>query len=63
MNVNGSNVILSDSFGVVHISEKTEKLLGNKNITTNIYRIQAYDSVMYGYVFIGLIDFIMNNKL
>ena len=25
-----------------------KKFIGNKNMTTNIYRIQAYDSIMCG---------------
>ena len=41
----GNNVTYFDSFGVEHIPEKIEKIIGNKIITTNI--IQAYDSVIY----------------
>ena len=29
----------------------------NKNIITNIFRIQAYDSILWGYFCIGFIDF------
>ena len=29
---------------------------------TNVYRIQAYDSVMCGYFCIGFIDFMLNIK-
>ena len=32
-----------DSFGVEHVPKIVEKLIGNKNITENIYRIQAYN--------------------
>ena len=32
------------------------------SITTNIYRIQAYDSVMCGYSCIGFIDFMLKGK-
>ena len=38
-----------------------KKLIGNKNII-NIYRIQAYDSLMGGYFCIGLIDFMLKGK-
>ena len=38
-----------------------KKLVGNKN-KTNIYRIQAYDSVMCGYFWIGFIDFMLKGK-
>ena len=36
--------------------------MGNKNIITNIYRIQAYDSIMWVYFCIGFIDFILKSK-
>ena len=29
---------------------------------TNIYRVQAYNSVMCGYLCIGFIDFMLNGK-
>ena len=35
--------------------------MGNKNIT-NIYRIQAYNSIMCGYFCIGFIDFMLMLK-
>ena len=36
--------------------------IGNKNIITNIYRIQAYDSILYGYFCIEFIDFMFKGK-
>ena len=39
-----------------------KKLVGNKNIKTNIYRIQVYDSVMCRYFWIGFIDFMLKGK-
>ena len=33
--------------------------MGNKNIITNIYRIQTYNSIMCGYVCVGFIDFML----
>ena len=36
--VNVNNIKYSDSFGVEHIPRKIRKFIGNKNITTNIYR-------------------------
>ena len=44
--VNGNNIIYFDSFGVKHIPKKIKNVKGNKNITTNIYRIQAYDWIL-----------------
>ena len=55
--VNGNNVTYFESFGVEHIPKEIRKFIGNKNIITNIYRIQAYDSIMCGYCYIGFIDF------
>ena len=36
--------------------------IGNKNIKTNIFRVQASNSIMYGYFGIGFIDFMFENK-
>ena len=38
------------------------KFIGNKNIITNIYRIQAYDSIIWGYLCIGFIDFMLKGE-
>ena len=38
------------------------KFIAYKKIITNIYRIQAYDSIMCGYFCIGFIDFMFNRK-
>ena len=40
--VNGNNIKYFDNFGVEHIPKEIKIFLGNKNIITNIYRIQAY---------------------
>ena len=37
------------SFGVEHILKEIRQFIENKNIVRNIYRIQAYDSVIWGY--------------
>ena len=55
--MNGNNIIYFDSFGVEHIPKKIKKFIGNKNIITNIYSIQAYNSIMCGYFCIGFINF------
>ena len=57
--VNANNIVYFDSFGVEHIPKEIKKFIGNKNIIKNIYRIQAYDLVMCGYICIGFIDFIV----
>ena len=49
-------------FGVKRIAKQIEKFLRNKNVITNIYKIQAFNSIMYGYFCIGFIDFMLNGK-
>ena len=60
--VSNNDVTYFDSFGVEHIPKEIIKFIGNKNIKTNIFRIQAYDSVMCGYFCIGFIDFMLKDK-
>ena len=57
-----SNAIYFDSFGVEHIPKEIKKFIGNKNITTNIYRVQGYESIICGYFCIGFIDFTLKGK-
>ena len=42
--------------------KKLKKFFENKNVITNIYRIQAYDLIMCGYFYIGFIDFMLKGK-
>ena len=51
-----------ESFGVEHIPKEIKKFVGNKNVTTNIYRIQENDSIIYGYFCIGFTDFMLKSK-
>ena len=61
--VNSSNnVTYFDSFGVEHIPKEIKAFIGNKNIKTNIFSIQAYDSIMRGYFRIGFINYMLNEK-
>ena len=62
MYVNNNNVTYFDSFGVEHIPKEIKEFVRNKNIKTNIFTIQAYDSVMCGHVSIGFIDFMLKRK-
>ena len=57
-----NNVPYFDYFGVEHIPKEIKAFINNKNITTNIFRIQAYDSIMCGYFCIGFIDYILAEK-
>ena len=61
--VSNNDVTYFDSFGVENIPKEIKAFIANKNITTNIFRIQAYDSVMCGYFCIGVIDFILAGKM
>ena len=38
------------------------KFIARKKIITNIYRIQAYDSIMCGYFCTGFINFMFNGN-
>ena len=59
---NRSEIVYSDSFGVEHVSKEIKEFVGNKNITANIFGVQANNSVIYGYVCIGFIDFMLASK-
>ena len=60
--MNGDNVTYFDSLGVEHIPNEIKKIMENKNITTSIYRIEANDSILCVYFWIGCIDFILKGK-
>ena len=60
--VQNNDVTYFDSFGVESIPKEIITFIGNKNIITNIFWIQAYDSIMFGYFCIGLIDFMLAGK-
>ena len=56
------NATYFDSFGVEHIPKKLEKSLGKKNISRNIYRIEACDSIVCRYFCIKFIDFMLTER-
>ena len=62
MHVNGDNFTYFDSFGVEYILKEIKKFMGKKTITTNIYIIQANDSIMCGYFCIGFINVMLKGK-
>ena len=57
-----NDITYFDSFGVEHIPKEIKAFIKNKNIKTNIFRIQAYDSIMCGYFCIRFIDFMFKGK-
>ena len=60
--MNAEYVTYFDSFGVGYIPKEIKNFIGNKKSMTNIYRIQAYDSIMCGYICIGFVDFMLKGK-
>ena len=60
--VKDNEITYFDSFGVEHVPKEIKKLIGHKNIKTNIFRIQADSSITRGYFCIGFIDFILAGK-
>ena len=69
--VKTNEVIYFDSFGVEHIPKEINKFIDttkssslerNKKIKANIFRIQAYDSIMCGYFCIEFINYILKGK-
>ena len=70
MYVNNNDVTYFDSFEVEHISKEIKTFIScplssallNKNIKANIFRVQAYDSIMCGYFCIGFLDFMLAGK-
>ena len=57
--VKNIEIIYCDNFGVELVPKEIEKFIGNKNIKTNIFRIQANNSIMGGYFCIGFIDIML----
>ena len=61
--VKTNEVIYFDSFGIEHIPKEINKFIGsNKKINANIFRIQAYDSIMCRYFCIEFINYMLKGK-
>ena len=60
--ISNNDVTCFDSFGVQHIPKETKTIISNQNIKANIFRIQAYDSIMCGYFCTGFINFMLTGK-
>ena len=60
--VHNDNVTYFNSFRSEHIPKEIKTFINSKNIKTNIFRIQAYDSIMCKYFCIGFIDFMLAGK-
>ena len=64
-------MVYFDSFGIEHIPKEINKFIrskelgsavGNNKIKSNIFRIQAYDSIMCGYFCIEFINYMLKGK-
>ena len=62
MYATNNNVTYFDSFGVEHIPIEIKIFIEKSIVVTNIFRIQAYDSIISGYFCNGFIDFILKGK-
>ena len=63
MYVHNDDVIYFDSFGVEHIPKEIKTFIDRSlSITTSIFRMEAYDSIMCVYFCIGFIDFVFTGK-
>ena len=59
--VNLKYTVYFDSFGIEHIPKEINKFINN-DIKSNIFRIQAYDSIMCGYFCIEFINYMLEGK-
>ena len=57
-----SEVIYFDSFGAEYVAKEIKKFIGNKNIISKIFRLQAYGSVMCGYFCVKFINYLLKDK-
>ena len=62
MYVSNNDVTYFDSSGVEYIPKEIKTFIRNKNIKTNLFRIQAYDSIMCWYFCIGFGNFMLPGK-
>ena len=60
--VKNKKVVYFDSFGVEHVPKEIIKFIKNKGIIANIFRLQAYYSLMCGYFCIKFIYYRFDDK-
>ena len=51
-----------DSFGVEHVPKEIKTFIDKSIVVTNIFRTQAYDSVLCVYLCIGFINYMLAGK-
>ena len=57
-----NNVTYFDSFGIEHVPKKSKMFIDKSIIIGNIFRIQAYNSLICVYFYIGFIYFMLPGK-
>ena len=57
-----NSVTYFDSSEVEHIPKKIKIFIDKSIVVANIFRIQAYNSIMCGYICIGFINFMFAGK-
>ena len=62
LNTKNDTITCSESFVVEYVPKEMKKFRGNTNILSNIYRIQTYDSIIFGFFCTGFVNFMLNNK-
>ena len=60
--VSNNNATYFDSFGVAHIPKEVLKNHRKENFVINIYRIQVFHLIMYGYFCSRFNDFILKGE-
>ena len=60
--VKDNEITYFDSFGEEHVPKEIKNFIGHKNIKTNIFRLQADNSIMCRYFCIKLIDFVFAGR-
>ena len=57
-----NETVYFDSFGVKYVAKEIKEFVGNKNIKSNTFRVQANNSVICGYFCIGFMYFMFASK-
>ena len=60
--MNRENTAYLDSLAVEYIPKEIKSFLINQSIKTNTYGIQAYDSIMCGYLCFDFINFVLQGN-
>ena len=60
--VKTNEAIYFDSFGIERLPNEINEFIGNENIKSNIFRLQACDSIMRGYYCIEFINYMLKGK-